>query len=241
MTTRSGGATRAGPDGPNEDALLLDDERRLFGVADGVGQYRGAEVASALVLEGCREALATRPHGREEETLRRWLGRAAGHAARLVHARGRTQPELGSMASTLTALQLVDEAWWLVHVGDTRAYVLRGGALEQLTRDHSVGWEQYEAGAITKEQLRTHPNQNLLTRTVIARRDGVVPDVRTGDLQADDRFLLCSDGLVKVLDEGRIAETLAQGDDPGAIAQALVDRADRLGLVDDTTVVVVLA
>jgi serine/threonine protein phosphatase PrpC len=144
------------------------------------------------------------------------------------------------MASTLTALQLVADGWWIVHVGDTRAYVLRDGQLEQLTRDHSVGWEQFEAGAITKEQLRTHPNQNLLTRTVIARRDGVVPDVRAGDVRAGDRFLLCSDGLLKVLDEGRIAETLGQGEDPAAIAQALVERADRLGLIDDTTAVVVL-
>lgn len=237
---RSAGATRAGPDGPNEDALHLDDERCLYGVADGVGQHRGAGVASALVLASVADALAVAPTDSGEDTLRRWLGRAAGHAARVVHARGRAQPDLSAMGTTLTALQLVADAWWIVHVGDTRAYVLRDGQLQQLTRDHSVGWEQFEAGAITKEQLRTHPNQNLLTRSVLARRDGVVPDVRTGDVHAGDRFLLCSDGLLKVLDEGRIAETLGQGDDPAAIAQALVERAARLGLVDDTTVVVMM-
>ncbi|MBX3466590.1 MAG: serine/threonine-protein phosphatase [Planctomycetes bacterium] len=238
MTPRSGGTTRAGPDGPNEDALLRDDERRFYAVADGVGQYRGAAIASALAVEACHEALAG---GRPvDDALRPWLGRAAGRAARALHARGRAEPALGSMATTLTALQLVDEAWWIVHVGDTRAYLLRDGRLEQLTRDHSVAWEQLEAGGITKDQLRTHPNQNLLTRTLIARREDVVPDVTTGDLRPGDRLLLCSDGVLKVLDEGRVAESLSQGDDPQAIAEALVERADRLGLTDDATAVVVL-
>lgn len=239
MRPRSGGATRAGPDGPNEDAFGRDDERRTFVVADGVGQYRGAAVASKLAVDACLDALAAGPPT-TPDAIRPWLGRAAGHAARVIHARGRAEPAHGSMATTLTALQLLDAAWWVVHVGDTRAYRLRDGVLEQLTRDHSLAWEQLEAGAITKEQLRTHPNQNLLTRTVIARRDAVVPEVFTGDLRPGDRLLLCSDGLVKVLDEGRMAGTLAEGDDPQAIAEALVERAARVGLSDDTTVVVVL-
>ncbi|MCO5167408.1 MAG: protein phosphatase 2C domain-containing protein [Planctomycetes bacterium] len=238
MTPRSGGTTRAGPDGPNEDALLVDDERRFYAVSDGVGQYRGAAVASALVVEACRDALAGGPP--PDGDLRGWLGRAASRAARALHARGRAEPALGSMAATLTALQLVDGAWWIVHVGDTRAYLLRDGRLEQLTRDHSVAWEQYEAGGITRDQLRTHPNQNLLTRTLIARREFVVPDVVTGDLRPGDRLLLCSDGVIKVLDEGRVAETLAAGDDPQAVAEAVVARADRLGLTDDATALMVL-
>ncbi len=239
MRPRSGGSTRAGPDGPNEDAFGRDDERRAFVVADGVGQYRGAGVASALAVDACLDALAAGPpaHG---DAIRTWLGRAAGHAARVIHARGRAEPAYGSMATTLTGLQLLDDAWWIVHVGDTRVYRLRDGRLEQLTRDHSLAWEQFEAGAITKDQLRTHPNQNLLTRTVIARRDAVVPEVFTGDLRAGDRLLLCSDGLLKALDEGRVAETLGEGDDPQALADALVQRAERVGLTDDTTAVVVI-
>lgn len=239
MRPRSGGATRAGPDGPNEDAQGRDDERRTFVVADGVGQYRGAALASALAVDAVLDALAAGPPG-EPEAIRSWLGRAVAHAARVIHARGRAEPAHGSMATTVTALQLLEGAWWVVHVGDTRAYLLRDGRLEQLTRDHSLAWEQYEAGAITKEQLRTHPNQNLLTRTLIARRDAVVPEVFTGDLRPGDRLLLCTDGLIKVLDEGRISETLAEGDDPQMIAEALVERAARIGLTDDTTAVVVL-
>lgn len=239
MIPRSGGATRAGPGGPNEDALGRDDARRVYAVADGVGQYRGAAVASALAIEACAEALAAgRPA--ERDAIRTWLGRAAVHAARVVHARGRAEPALGSMATTLTTALLQDEAWWIVHVGDTRAYLLRDGRLEQLTRDHSLAWEQFEAGAITKDQLRTHPDQNLLTCTLVARRASVVPEVFTGALRRGDRLLLCSDGLLKALDEGRVAETLRQGDDPQTIADALVERADRLGLVDDTTALVVL-
>ncbi len=241
MRPRSGGATRAGPDGPNEDAYGRDDERRAFVVADGVGQYRGAAVASRLAVDACLDALAAGPPAGRPDAVRPWLGRAASHAARVVHARGRAEPALGSMATTLTGLQLLDGAWWIVHVGDTRTYLLRDGRLEQLTRDHSLAWEQLEAGAITKDQLRTHPNQNLLTRTLIARRDAVVPDVLTGDLRPGDRLLLCTDGLVKALEEPAAAETLGQGDDPQATADALIARAERVGLSDDTTVVVVFA
>jgi protein phosphatase len=241
LPARSGGASRAGPDGPDEDAFAHDDASRLYVVADGLGSYRGAAVASGLAVEAAREALAGAPPPVDDPgALRAWLGRAATHAARALHARGRAERALGSMATTLTCVRLVEDTWWALHVGDTRAYLLRDGALTQLTRDHSIAWEQLEAGAITKAQLRTHPNQGLLTRTLIARRDFVVPDVTSGALRAGDRLLLCSDGLVKVLDEGRIAETLAGGDDPAALAAGLVDRADRLVLVDDATAVVVL-
>ncbi len=242
MTPRASGTTRVGPDGPNEDALAVDDECRLYAVADGVGRYRGAAVASALAIDAVREALAGGPPAAGgAEAVRGWLGRAAGRAARVLHARGRADTTLASMATTLTVLQLVGESWWTLHVGDTRAYLLRDGRLEQLTRDHSLAWEQLEAGAITKEQLRTHPNQNLLMRSLLAQRDSVVPELRTGDARPGDRFLLCSDGLGKALAEEQVAALLAGGDDPEQVARALVERAAEAGLKDDTTVVVIFA
>jgi PPM family protein phosphatase len=239
LGTRSGGCSRAGDRGPNEDALAYDDARRLFAVADGVGQYRGAAVASALVIDSARAALASDPPSLQD--VRAWLGRAAGRAARDLHARGKAEPTLGSMAAALTLVVLVDDAWWALHVGDARAYLLRGGQLAQLTRDHSIAWEQLEAGAITKAQLRDHPNQKLLTRTLIARRDVVVPDIVTRPAQAGDRLLLCTDGVSKVLDDDALQAALAAGDDPAAIAADVVARVAAVGLKDDTTVVVVIA
>lgn len=236
LSLRSAGCTRAGSSAPNEDAYAHDDERRLFAVADGVGTYRGAALASALVVEECLAALAGEPPA----DVRAWLAGAARRAAEALHARGAAPRELRSMSAALTLAAWIGDAWWLLHVGDTRAYLLRDGALAQLTRDHSVAWEQLEAGAITKAQLRTHPNQRLLTRSFTASRGFVVPAIESLAARPGDRLLLCSDGVSKVLEDERLARLLAGAGAPAELATAVVEAAAREGLVDDTTAVVIL-
>ena len=131
---------------PCEDHHAVDHARGLVAVADGLGQYTGGAEASALAVAEVLAALAGEPPESAAE-VKTWLGRALTCAARALHARGRKEPRLGSMATTLTLARLDLEGGTLdvVHVGDARAYRLRGGALEQLTRAHSIAWEQVEA------------------------------------------------------------------------------------------------
>jgi protein phosphatase len=127
------------------------------------------------------------------------------------------------MAATLTLLSILEGEFHIAHVGDSRAYLFREGRLQQITHDHSVAFEQYWVGAITKEDIRNHPNQNLLTRT-LGGGDLVTPDFWEGRLEPGDRFLLCSDGLTKELSDSEISLILVQRSTPDLTCQKLLER-----------------
>jgi protein phosphatase len=220
----------------NEDAFLADDARRLYVVSDGVGRYEGAATASRLVVE----SVAAHLGGPPDADARRWLLGAARKAASALVAAAKRDRALRSMSATLTFLQEIEHEAHILHVGDSRAYLWRGGRLEQLTRDHSVAFEQLEIGAITKDELRTHPNQRLLTRTLRASSALVIPELSVVPILPGDVFLLCSDGLTKELTDEQVATT-ASRTDPALLARALVDRANEAGGRDNVTVVVVVA
>lgn len=225
----------ASNDAPNQDCCFCDDTRGLYLVCDGLGSYRGGEIASALVAETCARALETPPGF---EGVQAWLKAAAKEAARALHERGKKDPRLKSMASTLTLLTIRDATYHVLHVGDSRGYVQRGGRLEQITRDHSIAFEQYLAGAITKEQISTHPNQRMLTRTFAATRSFVIPDMFSGSVQGGDRFLLCSDGLTKVVSDPEVLDIL-RDDEPESTCAHLIQLAVERQAEDDVTAVVV--
>jgi serine/threonine protein phosphatase PrpC len=227
-------------DKPCEDHHGVDHARGLVAVADGLGQYAGGAEASALAVAEALAALSGEPPTSPTE-LRPWLGRALTCAARALHARGQAEPRLGSMATTLTLARLDLEAGRLdlVHVGDSRAYRLRDGELAQLTRDHSIAWEQVEAGALTREAARNHPNQRLLTRSIVARRDFVVGEVSHHELAPGDLLLLCTDGVTKPLTDEVLVDLLDAGGPLEALADALLAAVDQAGRVDDTTFVLV--
>lgn len=221
----------------NEDALLADDGCGVYVVSDGVGRHRGADTASRLVVEHVAKELR-RDAPPVAEARRMWLIGAAKKAAGALAAEAKKRKELSSMGATLTALRVVGEEAHLLHVGDSRAYRLRAGRLEQLTRDHSLAFEQFEAGAITKEQLRTHPNQKLLTRSLRASSTIVIPETAVAPIAAGDRFLLCTDGLTKDLEDEKIAELLLANTDLEEACRALRDAASAAGGADDTTLIV---
>lgn len=239
LTTAARSVPKPG-DKPCEDHHAVDHARGLVAVADGLGQYTGGAEASALAVAEALAALGGEPPSSWAE-VKPWLGRALTCAARALHARGLREPRLGSMATTLTLARLDLEGGTLdvAHVGDARAYRLRDGALQQLTRDHSIAWEQVEAGALTREAARTHPNQRLLTRSIIARRDFVVGEVTRHDLAAGDLLLLCTDGVTKPLADEQLVDLLDAGGPLEALADALLAAVDQAGRVDDTTFVLV--
>jgi serine/threonine protein phosphatase PrpC len=220
----------------NEDAFLADDSRRLYIVSDGLGGHQGGAAASHLVVEAVSEALARPPAQRDSVT--RSLHEAVSYAAKRVDRSSAEHDELTGMGATLTALVLVGEERFLAHVGDSRAYLVRGKKIEALTRDHSVAYELFERGLITRGELAHHPAQRMLTRAVGAGSDPVVPDVSMAPLARGDLFLLCSDGLTKALSERRIlAHALSRP--TTELAPALVDAATAAGAEDDVTVVAV--
>jgi protein phosphatase len=219
----------------NEDSHLRG--QTVFAVADGLGGHRGGEVASAMVVE----PLATLD-GREfadADQAAEALAGAIGSANRAILQRGRSDPELRGMGTTVTAAAVV--AGWALqfaHVGDSRAYLLREGApLRQLTTDHTVVAEAVERGLLTRRQAAVHPQRGVVTRAV-----GLDPDVRIDlpeplELAPGDQVLLCSDGLTEVVDDDRIAAVLAEQADGDDACETLVAAANRAGGPDNVTVV----
>jgi PPM family protein phosphatase len=199
--------------------------RRLLAVADGMGAD-GAE-ASAAVIEALKPLEAALPAGN--------LLNAMEDAVRQVGAT-LADADRGT-GTTLTAMLWSGSQLALVHVGDTRAYLLRAGELFQITHDHSVVQALLDAGQITPEEAESHPQRSLLLRA-IAGDSATDPDVSLHDAQAGDRYLLCSDGLTTVVSPGVIRDTLSAPGDPEEAVERLIDLANEAGGPDNIACVV---
>jgi serine/threonine protein phosphatase PrpC len=218
----------------NEDALLA--LTRVFAVADGMGGHRAGEVASATALEPLA-ALDTADLG-DEDAARTALVEAVLAANRAVASRAQDEPDLEGMGTTLTAVLVHDGLAHVAHVGDSRAYLWRGGALPQLTDDHTLVQALVDQGRITADQARVHHSRSVITRAIGVGAE-VEVDVLAVPLAPGDRLLLCSDGLSGVVDDGAIAEVLAAHADGDAATAALVEAANAGGGPDNITVLLV--
>jgi protein phosphatase len=220
----------------NEDSYFCG--RTVFAVADGLGGHQGGEVASAAAvaplaaLDG-RE-LATPAEAAEA------LAAAIQEANSAILDRAAGDPSLWGMGTTMTAAAVTaDGHLQLAHVGDSRAYLLRDGALEQLTTDHTVVAELVRRGRLTPELAAVHPERSILTRAV--GLDPRIP-VDTPDaleLRAGDQYLLCSDGLTEAVPDPAIVELLSGTEDGDAACRSLIDAANEAGGPDNITVVLV--
>jgi serine/threonine protein phosphatase PrpC len=216
----------------NEDGFL-DESLRLgvVAVADGMGGHRAGEVASATALESLRAAVAA---GRP-------LRDAIVDANDAVLEKSVSDQQLRGMGTTLTAGTLGTDGNLVIgHVGDSRAYLFRGGELTQITDDHSLVEEMVRTGELTPEQAESHPQRSIITRAL-----GIDPEVEVDvypvQLGVGDRVLLCSDGLTTMVRSEDIAGILEREPDPGRAAQLLVDAANAAGGEDNITAVVVEA
>ena len=213
----------------NEDRFLVDEDRHLYAVADGMGGHRAGEVASATAIETLQDAYRA---GRA-------LDEAMEEANSAVFAKASSNAEMRGMGTTLTAVALVDDRTALLgHVGDSRAYLMRDGDVTQVTDDHSLVEQLVREGRLSPEEAARHPQRAIITRAL-----GVDPDVEVDtyriDLRPGDRILLCSDGLTNMVDDRTIAGLLRRQRDPQQAAKALVDAANRAGGDDNITCVVV--
>ena len=213
----------------NEDAYVC--EPPLFAVADGIGGAQAGEVASRLAATALRET------GADGADPRRHVDALIQEANRRVYERQTSDASASGMGTTITVALLHDDMVWIGHVGDSRAYLIRNGELEQLTEDHSLVAELVRSGKLSPEEAETHPQRSVVTRAL-----GTDPnvDVDTFDVQAraGDLYMLCSDGLTTMVDDGTILEEIDRNrDDLKSAAKALVRAANRGGGEDNITVV----
>jgi len=218
--------------GRNEDQVVCRPEIGLWAVADGAGGHGSGDVASAAIAE----ALNAIPPGLSaaEMLAQLRLRLAAVHAELLEKAAAREQG--GTIASTVVVMLVRGEHYAALWAGDSRLYLLRGGTLLRVTRDHSLVQEMVDAGDLTPEEAEHHPRGNIITRAVGAGEELELDKV-VGRVEPGDRFLLCSDGLFKDLSEAEIAALLADGGD----AAALVEAANAAGARDNVSAVVMTA
>ena len=212
----------------NEDSYFT--RAPLFVVADGMGGAQAGEVASKAAVESFPQELPpAAPERVLEETIE--------GANRTIHELARKDPDLAGMGTTTTAaiVDLEGEAVAIGHVGDSRAYRLRGGRFEQLTRDHSLVEEMRRKGQITDAQAEDHPQRSIITRA-LGPEPEVQVDVQTVPAQDGDVFLICSDGLTTMLGDEQISRLLTRATSLQAAVRALVDEANRAGGRDNITV-----
>jgi protein phosphatase len=213
----------------NEDGYLVDDTLGLVAVADGMGGHNAGEVASAAALDALRVAFSAGAA----------IDDAVSTANEIVYEQSVADRNLRGMGTTLTAGALgIDGTLLLGHVGDSRAYLVRDGALERITTDHSLVEELIRAGELTEEEAERDPRRSMITRA-LGLEPGVDVDTEAVDLRAGDRLLLCSDGLTTMVSEGAIAALMTEEPDPHVAARALVEAANDAGGVDNITVVVI--
>ncbi len=221
----------------NEDSYAANLKNRIFLVADGMGGHAAGEIASQIAAATFEEVTAVNlSAGMPPEEI---LRSAAQEANSRIYQAQRMKAEFAGMGSTLTALSIHDGKYYIVHVGDSRAYLLRDGVLHQVTRDHSLVWQLYESGVLKKDELSSHPQKNLITRS-IGPHPQVEIDLEEGEAHEGDIYLLCSDGLTDMVTDENICRILSRPElTPKQLGEALVEAANIRGGADNITVVVV--
>jgi protein phosphatase len=216
-------------------------------VADGIGGHRAGEVAAEIAVEVISRIVAESDANQPVQTLQKAIIRAS----QVIHERSEAEPALKGMGSTCACVWVIGDRLYTASVGDTRIYLLRDGAVRQLTKDHTWVQEAIDNGAISVEEARSHPNAHVIRRYLGSRND-VVPDTRLrlnpreGDrnaeanqgtlLQANDCILLCSDGLTDLVHEAEILAILGDGSQEEAL-ERLVTLANQRGGHDNITAV----
>lgn len=206
---------------------------RLLAIADGMGGQAAGEVASSEVIS----TLVTLDDDVPGSDILTSLGEAVQRANDQLRVMVEEDPQLEGMGTTLTALLWTGQRLGLVHIGDSRGYLLRDGVLNQITQDHTWVQRLVDEGRITEEEAGTHPQRSLLMRALDGRGQ-VEPDLSVREVRAGDRYLICSDGLSGVVSQQTLEETLASYQGPYETVQELIQLALRGGGPDNITCIV---
>jgi protein phosphatase len=215
----------------NEDSYLA--EPPLFAIADGMGGHSAGEVASETAVktisDGAAQASSEDP---------RSLARLLNNANAAIYTKAQSDSALRGMGTTCTLVMTGEGVAHLAHVGDSRAYRLRGGDIEQLTDDHTLVGRMMREGQISPEEAQHHPQRNVITNA-LGLDSTIAVDLREIEARAGDRLLLCSDGLSSMVSDADIASAANAAEDPQQAAEALVELALEAGGEDNITVLVI--
>jgi protein phosphatase len=228
----------------NEDSVTVDEPTRLAVLADGMGGYNAGEIASGMATTFIKSELGrwlsqAGRHANSRE-VRRAMEICVDNANRSIFNAANSNPQYSGMGTTLVLGVFQDNRLMLGHIGDSRCYRLRGGELQQITKDHSLLQEQMDAGLITAEQAATSSNKNLVTRA-LGVEDAVLLEVNEHKVEQGDIYLMCSDGLSDMVDDGGIARILAAGAALEQKMAELIDAANANGGRDNISVLLAQA
>ncbi len=225
----------------NEDNCYVDPQARFFLVADGMGGQSAGEKASELAIDLISEKLQQWVDFQKVETrsVIDAIDRAVTHANSEIMALGGLDSRYHNMGTTVTFIVHVAGKLFVGGVGDSRVYRLRGGKIEQLTKDHSLTQALVDAGTITADDAKTHRYKNVLYKYLGTKEGSGSSDPKQLTPESGDRFMLCSDGVTDGASSAVIQEILLRGNDPQQSAQSIVEAAQQGGSRDNITCIVV--
>lgn len=218
----------------NEDAYLVREDLQLFVVADGVGGAAAGEVASQIFVDSCEREFSQ--YSGWSEDYGPLIRRCYGNANQNILDHSKQHPETKGMGCTAEVITFRNGEYFIGHVGDSRAYLVRDGILQQLTTDHSYVQEQIELGLINKEEAETHWLRNAIYRAV-GHIDELEVDILNGKLREGDIFLLCSDGLTDMVSDEEILEIASENLPLMTRVNRLIETAKKYGGLDNITAV----
>lgn len=221
----------------NEDSFCVsqigENGEILAVVADGMGGHNAGEVASAQAVKVLKDLKL-----RADVTIKDTLLCAIDCANNEIYKMSQKQPEQHGMGTTITACVIAENTATVAQVGDSRLYLIRDGKLSQITKDHSLVEMLLESGEITEADAKHHPQKNVITRA-LGTDNTVEADTYELEISDGDIILLCSDGLVNMVDDKKILSIITNNQDFGSLAESLVTEAENTGGIDNITVVLV--
>lgn len=228
----------------NEDSVAFDEATLVGVLADGMGGYNAGEVASGMATAFIKTELARWLTQAGDlappDQIRRAVEICVANANRSIYNASHSNPQYFGMGTTLVVALFQESTLILGHIGDSRCYRLRGGAMLQITKDHSLLQEQIDAGLLTPEQAALSPNKNLVTRA-LGVEDAVLLELTEHQVLPGDVYLMCSDGLSDMIEDATIAKILQNGPSLEQMAQQLVSLANTNGGRDNITVLLTQA
>ena len=217
----------------NEDSGLL--SKNFIAVADGMGGYVGGEIASAAAINALNELIPTLTNPEIDSDSRDDLYRNSAIAMdEAIAAVIRERAELAGMGTTITSLAIFGDAVSLLHIGDSRAYRIRGKKITQLSHDHTVVQELIDQGRLNPDEIENHPQRSFLTQALMGSGN-IEPVLLDFPVEEDDIYLVCSDGLTNVVDESKISAAFKS--DIGAAIDALIELTYENGAPDNVSII----
>ena len=226
----------------NQDSYYISDlkhdELKLYILADGMGGYKGGEIASSLAVASCRNYIVNnfKKCRKDKESILKLINDAVEHANKVVYDRANQDEELRDMGTTLDVCLIYNNKAFIGHVGDSRVYRIRKNIIRKITTDHSYVEKLLREGTITKEEAYNHPKKNMLMKA-LGCSSLVEPDVICKGFLKDDIILMCSDGLTNMIQEEEIYNIIRN--DIETCCDRLVQKANELGGYDNISVIVV--